>query len=85
MFVPETLREALELLGERVADRHLAYELIVVGGGGLQLLGVIVRPTKDVDVMALVVDGRYQTAEPLPSPLLDAVADVARILTLPAN
>jgi hypothetical protein len=85
MFVPETLREALDLLGERVADRQLAYELVIVGGGGLQLLGVIARPTKDVDVMAVVVDGRYQTAEPLPPPLLDAVADVARILTLPAN
>jgi hypothetical protein len=52
-----------------LSDRGLHYELVVVGGGSLMLLGLLDRPTKDIDIVALVREGRYQSAEPLPKPL----------------
>jgi hypothetical protein len=82
MFVPEVLRTALATLGDVLAERQTPFEIVVIGGGGLQLLGLIVRPTKDLDVLALVVDDAYRTAKPLPQPLLAAVGDVATALAL---
>ena len=54
----------------------------MVGGGGLLLLGIIRRPTKDLDAIALVEDGEYQLARPLPDGLLEAVEDTASVLGL---
>jgi hypothetical protein len=82
VFVPTTLRRALQELGSLLAFRKQSYTLAIVGGGGLQLLGLIARPTRDLDVIAVIVDGKYQTAEPLPVPLRDAVVDVAHALGL---
>jgi hypothetical protein len=82
MFVPEVLRAALSALGDLLAARDAAFEIVVIGGGGLQLLGLIVRPTKDLDVLALVVDEAYRTAKPLPPALVAAVGDVATALAL---
>ncbi len=48
---------ALESLGALLAERGLRYELYAVGGGALQLLGLSVRPTKDIDVAAVVERG----------------------------
>lgn len=42
---------ALGTLGALLAERGLHYELYAVGGGALQLLGLIVRPTKDIDLL----------------------------------
>jgi len=82
VFVPEILSAALQALGDLLADQEAPYDIVVVGGGGLQLLGLIARPTKDVDVLALVVDGAYRTAEPLPARLVDAASDIAVALGL---
>lgn len=46
------------------------------------LLGIIHRPTKDLDVLALVRDGEYVTAQPLPGELETAARDVAAELGL---
>ena len=46
------------------------------------LLDLIQRPTKDIDIVALIRDGRYSTAEPLPEPLTRSVKDVAGTLGL---
>lgn len=76
------LVEAIETLGEVLSDRGLNYELVAVGGGSLMLLGLLERPTKDIDIVALVREGEYQPAEPLPEPLKGAVRDVAATLRL---
>jgi hypothetical protein len=86
MFRAATLDEALTLLGELLADRGQHFELVAIGGGGLQLLGAIDRPTKDIDLVALVVDGNLvDVGDGLPLPLAEAVADVGRVLKLPAD
>jgi len=82
MFEADSLRQALSTLGVLLADRGLVFEIVVVGGGGLLLLGVIQRPTKDLDALALVTDGEYEIARPLPTALREAVADTARVLDL---
>ena len=76
------LREALTTLGAVLADRGLSYELVLVGGGALNLCGLIDRPTRDIDVVARVEGGAYITAVPLPALLLAAANDVAAALDL---
>lgn len=73
---------ALGTLGDLLAERGLRYELYAIGGGALQLLGLIVRPTKDIDVTGLVDRDMIVSAQPLPSPLHTAISDVARLLDI---
>ncbi|MGE0547354.1 MAG: DUF6036 family nucleotidyltransferase [Kofleriaceae bacterium] len=82
MFAADSLRQALSVLGALLRDRGLTFEIVVVGGGGLLLLGVIQRPTKDLDALALVEAGQYQPARPLPKQLCEAVEDTAAVLNL---
>lgn len=82
MFEEENLGRALRSLGAVLEDRGLSYELLVVGGSALLLLGVVTRPTADLDVVGLVSDGIYRKADPLPDPLVNAVADVGLALEL---
>lgn len=82
MFEADSLRQALSTLGVLLNDRGVAFEIVAVGGGGLLLLGVIRRPTKDLDALALVEDGEYQLARPLPDELRVAVEDTAAVLNL---
>jgi hypothetical protein len=69
------LAELLESAGE-------LHHLVVIGGSGLVAIGVISRPTRDVDVVALEADGALISAHPLPPSLLAAAATVARDLGL---
>jgi hypothetical protein len=46
------------------------------------LLGLIERPTRDLDVIALVGDGRYVKAKTLPPPLIEAVAEDGSVFQL---
>ncbi len=48
-------------------------------------MGAISRPTKDLDVVALVESGALRRAEPFPPGLQTAVEDVARALGLPPD
>lgn len=82
MFALDGLRQALSTLGLLLKDRGLHFEIVVVGGGGLLLLGIIRRPTKDLDALAIVEAGEYQLARPLPNELREAVADTAMVLDL---
>lgn len=82
MFSPATLEDALNALGAVLTDRGLSYELVVVGGGSLMLSGWIERPTKDLDVVALVEKEVYRTARPIPELLKSAARDVAALLGL---
>jgi len=79
------LEVALQALGDVLKERGLEFDLAVVGGGGLLLLGLIERATKDLDVVALVGPTGFASADPLPEPLSTAVRDVAELLGLDAD
>jgi hypothetical protein len=74
------LEAALGALSETLAARELEYELVAVGGSGLLLLGLISRPTRDLDIVAVVEDGAYVPAAVLPVPLVEAVRDIGEVL-----
>ena len=82
---PSDLDHALTLLGDLLADRHQGFQAYAVGGGSLLLLGVIDRPTKDLDIVGLVRNGVLESAAPLPDELGAAVREVADLLGLPAD
>lgn len=79
------LETALAALSETLAARRLAYELVAVGGSGLLLLGLISRPTRDLDIVAIVEDGAYVPAVELPTPLVEAVRDIGEVLGIGAD
>lgn len=72
MFDVNLLEHALANLGELLESRGQSFELVAVGGSSLMLLGLISRPTKDLDVVARVVDGQYESPDPLPPELVEA-------------
>jgi hypothetical protein len=72
----------LAALGQLLAERGLRYELFAIGGGALHLLGLITRPTRDIDVVGLVRDKQLVPVESLPEPLQRAVADTAALFRL---
>lgn len=71
-----TLDQALSALGQLILDRKHYYEVVAIGGGSLLLLGQIIRTTKDLDLVALIDEGEFIYANPLPSPLFQAIHDV---------
>lgn len=77
-----SLEGALEILGQLLADRGLHYEVVAIGGGGLLLLGLIDRTTKDLDLLALVKGRELISAAPLPPPFVQAAEEVGRALDL---
>jgi hypothetical protein len=77
--------EALGALGQLLEERGLRYELLAIGGGALQLLGLITRSTKDIDIVAMVEDGDPTPIAALPGPLQEAVEDTAGVLRLPLD
>lgn len=85
MFSSQSLEEALETLGEVLAEQGRHAELAVIGGGSLLLSQLLERPTKDLDVVALVVAGQYRRAHPFPDFLAAAVRDVADATGLAPN
>ena len=78
----DSLERALEMLGRVLEQRGFEYEIVVVGGSALLLLGIIHRPTNDLDVLALINHGEYVLAQPLPTGLVEAAVDVAAVLGL---
>jgi hypothetical protein len=77
------LEEALHAVGELLADRNEPFDVVAIGGGGLLLLGILQRPTIDLDLVAIAADGALVTAEPMPPPLLTAAREVGALLKLP--
>lgn len=56
--------------------RGLAYALVTIGGGSLLLKGLSIRPTRDLDVIAVGDGPALQKAEVVPTPLLEAARDI---------
>jgi hypothetical protein len=65
-------------LGEQLQARGARYHLIVVGGSALLALGLVDRPTKDVDVVAIGKGNTPAPPSPLPKDLVAARDTVAR-------
>lgn len=85
MMGREQLEEALETLGAVLESRKLSSRILVAGGSSLLLLGVIDRPTADLDVLGIARSDRYVKAETIPAPLAEAARDVGLALGLPDN
>jgi hypothetical protein len=75
----------LSALSEQLSVTGHEYDLIVIGGSALLALGLISRSTQDVDVVALTGTAGLHEALPLPGPLADARARVARDFGLPED
>lgn len=78
----ERLEEALETLGAVLQARRAPFEVLAVGGSGLLLLGLIDRPTGDLDVIALLRSGTFHKVEALPEALDTAARQVGAALGL---
>jgi hypothetical protein len=79
----ERLNQLFEALAEQLARGGRHYELVVIGGSALLALGLINRPTRDVDVVALREAGVLIKADPLPLELAEARDRVGRDFGLP--
>jgi len=80
---------ALRRVGELLAAAGEQFTIIIMGGAALNLLGVISRPTSDVDVLGVVPGDAAgppysidEAPRPWPDPLQRAVQDVARDMRL---
>ena len=82
MLRSDQLHRALDLLGTVLDQRGQTYELVAIGGSALLLLGIHQRPTQDLDVVAVLDEGRFVRADPLPAALRAAGADVATALSI---
>jgi hypothetical protein len=82
MFDHRSLDEALAAVGDLLADRGEHIEVVAIGGGGLLLLGLIERVTKDLDLVALVAGDKLIKPVPLPAALDEAANDVAKLMKL---
>lgn len=80
MYDRLALEGALRALGDVLADRGEAYQVVAIGGGALSLRGLIQRSTEDIDLIGVVHDGVLVSAEPLPAGLRTAIADVALLV-----
>lgn len=83
------IEKILSALGEQLDAMNAAMpELVVCGGSALNVLGLVTRTTKDVDVVAFTErnsEGNFhlKKAEPFPIDLEQAAKKVARDFNLP--
>lgn len=74
-----SLTVALRALGDVLAARGHACDLVLVGGAALLLRGTVSRPTKDGDIVGeRLPDGSIARLDQLPPELARAALDVAR-------
>lgn len=76
----ERIEAIFKALGEQLKELNVSpVELVVCGGTALNILGLVTRTTRDVDIVAFVE--RSKTGEPVlkrESPLLDSLIEAAR-------
>ena len=78
----ERLQEALELAGSYLEDRGNAIEVVGIGGSALLLLGIIDRPTQDLNLIAVLEAGTFRKLDALPPVLVETRDAVAAHLGL---
>lgn len=82
------VEKALQAVGEILASEGQAYSIVILGGAALNILGIVERPTTDVDILAFSRSGAdqphelFRPPEPLPEPLVRAARAVARDMGL---
>lgn len=81
----ETIDVLLGALADQLQALDSQVEIVVVGGSALTALGLVRRATRDVDLLAIVVNDELRPAEPLPRALLAARAAVAADFGLAEN
>jgi Nucleotidyltransferase of unknown function (DUF6036) len=81
----ETLDVILGALAEQLRALADQQEIVVIGGSALTALGFVKRATKDVDLVAIAVNGDLRPAKPLPESLRVARDRVARDFDLGEN
>ena len=81
------IEELLGALGSLLAADGLDFAIVVLGGAALNLLGLVARTTKDVDVLAIAEgsqdDPQLLPPDPLPDLLQRTANRVARDFSLP--
>jgi hypothetical protein len=81
----DQLDAVLSALGEQLALAGERAHLVVIGGSGLIAINAVARATRDVDIVALEVDGKLVSAEPLPAAVARGARIVARDFRLAPN
>ena len=91
MDITASFDRALRAVGELLARRGQSAAIVVVGGTALNLLRIVERATRDVDVIATATPrsggppADLRPPDPLPKVLADAISTVARDLQLPPD
>lgn len=76
----------LGALGEQLAfSGGGPYDLAVCGGSALNVLGLVIRTTRDIDVFALVEHGHMVPCLVMPPDLAEAASRVAKDFSLPPD
>ncbi|MCC6805780.1 MAG: hypothetical protein IT381_00020 [Deltaproteobacteria bacterium] len=73
------LTDLLKQVGGLLDERRQEVAVVAIGGGGLLLLGYTKRPTRDLDLVAVIESGALRRAEPMPRELHSAIADVSEV------
>ena len=85
----ERIEELLHALGAHLSEGGHSAGIVVVGGTSLAVMGWVERTTQDIDVIAQAIkegEGWELVApDPLPEPLVSAVARMARDFGLPED
>lgn len=78
------LNDALRQLNEQLLllDAPVT-ELVVCGGSALIATGLVLRTTRDIDILAIMNSNELKDSEPLPNYLLRAANNVRRAMELP--
>ncbi len=80
------IADALSRVGLLLEAEGEAIGIVVIGGAALNLLGIVSRPTVDVNVVAFGdPDHLTEPPEPLPAALTRAVRDVAVRFSMPTD
>jgi hypothetical protein len=85
----QQIERILSALGEHLKEMNaLIPDLVVCGGSALNVMRLVRRTTKDVDIVAFAERNDHgnislKKAEPLPSALIEAAKKVARDFNLP--
>jgi hypothetical protein len=82
----DATEQLLSALADQLHELGAKYDVVVIGGSGLLALGLISRPTKDVDLLAVRDGDRLLgSADPMPDALVTARDRVARDFGLPTG